>query len=357
MKQSHDFFKKRIKIFRKRFSLFEVDGFLIDNATDIFYFTGVKLSSGILFVSQKGIALCVDGRYMEMAKKFSPFSVISIQESSLERLWFSSQWIGVLTIGFDINTSFAMHRKFKRFFLKLKRKLKPCDHPIQKQRAIKDKEELSHLSKSAVLLWKGFLYIKKILKKGMTEKEVAFLFEWYCKKNGAEGLSFEPIIAFGENSSLPHHYSGDRKLKDGDVVLIDIGVVVNRYMSDMTRMVFFGKVSKEIRELFLIVQRAYEEVLPHIKPGVEVGQLDRIVRQIMGHKEKFFLHSLGHGIGLSIHEYPFIGEKSQKTQLEEGMVITIEPGLYLPGIGGVRHEDMIVVTHTGSQNLLTNSIH
>lgn len=352
MTRSQDSFKKRVKNFRKTFSSFGVDAFLIENPTDIFYFTGVKLSRGTFFVAQKTATLCVDGRYTEMAKKSSPFPVSSIQDEALEKLWKSPRWKQLSTIGFDTSLSFAEHKKLKTFFSKLKRKLKPCDHPIQKQRAIKDSKELSDLKKSAALLWKGFMHIRKSLKVGMTEAELAQQFEFYCRKNGAEALSFEPIIAFGVNSALPHHHSGSRKLKNGDVVLVDIGVVLNGYMSDMTRVIFFGEVPKKIQELSRIVKQAHKEVLKHLRPGVEVAELDHIARKVMGKKEKLFLHSLGHGIGLNVHEYPLISKKTKKVKLEAGMVITIEPGLYLPGVGGIRHEDMLVITKTGYQNLL-----
>jgi len=355
MIRSHDFFKERIKILRKHFSLFKVDGFLVDNVIDIFYFTGMQFSQGILFVTRREVVLCVDGRYIEMAKKSSPFPVRSIQEDVLKKIWTSPKWEEAITIGFDKEISFAKYKKFKTFFCSLQRKFKPCNDPIQKQRAIKDREELSNLKKSVALLWKGFLYVKKFLKVGITEKKVALFFEWYCKKNGADDLAFKPIVAFGENSAFPHHHSGDRKLKNGDLVLVDIGVVVNGYMSDITRVIFFGEVPKKIKVLSHIVKEAYEKVLLHTRPGVEVGTLERIARTAMGEQERFFLHSLGHGIGLSVHEYPLISTKSKNVQLEEGMVITIEPGLYLPGVGGVRHENMVVITKSGYHNLLPKS--
>jgi Xaa-Pro aminopeptidase len=353
MTRSQDFFKKRVKDFRKALSSFGVDVFLIENPIDIFYFTGVKLSTGTFYITRRTAILCVDGRYMEMAKKSSPFPVRSIQEKALEKLWKSPSWKELFTIGFDTEISFAEYKRLKAFFSKLKRKLKPCNHPVQKQRAIKDNSELRALKKSAALLWKGFLHIRKNLKVGITESELALLFEWYSRKNGAEALSFKPIIAFGDHSALPHHHSGHRKLKKGDVVLVDIGVVFQGYMSDMTRVIFFGEVPKKMQEFSRLVKQAHKEVLLHLRPGVEVAKLDHIARTVMGKEEKRFLHSLGHGIGLNVHEYPLISKKTKKVKLEAGMVITIEPGLYLPGVGGIRHEDMFVITKTGYQNLLT----
>lgn len=351
MKLSKDTFKRRVKHFRKSFSDFGVDSFMIHNTTDIFYFTGVKLSRGKLFISKKSISLCVDGRYTEIAKNSSPFPVRSIERDALIKLWKAPSWKGLRIVGFDTSISFAQHKQEKTLFSKLNKKLKACDLPIQKERAIKDATELRYLKKSAELLWKGFLHIKKHLKAGVTELELSHLFEFYCKSHGAEGLSFEPIIAFGAGSALPHYHCGNRKLKTGDVVLIDIGVVLNGYMSDMTRTLFFGSPPKRIQEIDRVVKKAHNEVLKYLKEGVEVAELDLIARKVMGKEEKHFLHSLGHGIGLDVHEYPLISKKTKNVQLEAGMVITIEPGLYLPGVGGVRHEDMVVITKTGYKNL------
>lgn len=351
MEASHSYFKKRVKNFRKTFLGYGVDAFLIQNPTDIFYFTGIKLSKGKLFIAQRNSILCVDGRYTELAKKNSPFPVKALDDESLRKLFGSSSWKEMQVMGFDTSISFAEHKKLKTFFSQLKKKLKGCDFPIQKERAIKDGRELLLIKKSADLLWKGFLHVRKHLKVGITELELAQIFEFYSKKNGAEVLSFEPIIAFGAHAALPHYRCGSRKLKKGDVVLLDIGVVLNGYSSDMTRTLFFGEVPKKIQELNDVVQKTHQEVLKHIRPGIEVAELDHIARKVMGKKEKHFLHSLGHGIGLDVHEYPLISKKTEKVKLEAGMVITIEPGLYLPGIGGVRHEDMIVVTKTGYQNL------
>jgi Xaa-Pro aminopeptidase len=188
----------------------------------------------------------------------------------------------------------------------------------------------------------------------VVEKELAKRFEIFCLENGAEGLSFSPIIAFGPNSAMPHYRSQDAQLKKGDVVLIDIGVVCDGYHSDMTRVLFFEQEDPYLSKLYEIVKRAQHSALQMCRPGTKMGQLDRAARSVMKEEgvEELFIHSLGHGIGLEVHEFPrikFDGE-DKDVVLETGMVFTVEPGLYVPGTGGVRYEDTILITDAGYEN-------
>lgn len=349
MMVSKSYFRKRILKFRKIFSTMGLDGFIIENPTDLTYFTGLKLSRGRLLISKRSVVLFVDGRYLTQAKKESPYPVKNLGKTELETVLKS--WKGSTTFGFDMSLSVAAYRTIKLSFSKTKKKLQGFSQPTLKVRAIKDTKELASLKESAALLWKGFIYLRKKLKVGVTEIELAREFEFYMKKRGAEALSFPPIVAFGENSALPHHHSSTRKLKKNEVVLIDIGVVLNGYASDMTRVIFFGTVSKRIEEIFRFVKRAHQAALEKCRPGEAIATLDEVARKVMGTEEKHFVHALGHGIGLDVHEYPRICSELRKEKLEAGMVITIEPGLYLPGIGGIRYEDMIVITKTGYENL------
>ncbi len=321
-----------------------IEGFVIENPTDIAYFTGLKLSRGRLLILERRATLFVDGRYTEVAKKGSPYPV---KELSIKAL--KGALKGASSFGFDTSLSVAAHRALKPCFTK--KKLKGFDFPTQKVRAVKDRNELLLLKKSAALLQKGFLHIRKRLKVGVRECDIAREFEFYVKKEGAEALSFEPIVAFGPNSACPHHLSSTRKLKKGDLVLIDIGVVLEEYASDMTRSFFFGEGKKRLKEIHQTVLAAHKAALQECKAGIKVAKLDKIVRGVMGKEEKHFVHALGHGIGLDVHEYPRISGEVKDVKLEEGMVITIEPGLYIPGLGGVRHEDMVVITKTGHRRL------
>ncbi|MCB1106541.1 MAG: aminopeptidase P family protein [Chlamydiia bacterium] len=328
-----------------------VQGFVIENPTDISYFTGLKLSRGRLLVGPRTTTLFVDGRYTEVAKKGSPYPVKELTDKALREAILKLK--GIKKYGYDTSLSVAAYYLLKKGFVK--RTLKGIDQPTLLVRGIKDQRELGLLKKSADLLWKGFLHVRKKLKVGISEWELAQEFEFYVKKLGAQALSFEPIIAFGENSALPHHHSGCRKLKKGDVVLVDVGVVLNGYASDMTRVLFFGEVPKRIQEIYLIARKAHQAAINICKAGIKTALLDQAAREAMGKDEKLFIHALGHGIGLDVHEYPRIAKNSEREVLQEGMVITIEPGLYLPGVGGVRYEDMVVITKTGCRNLFKDT--
>jgi Xaa-Pro aminopeptidase len=189
----------------------------------------------------------------------------------------------------------------------------------------------------------------------MTESEAALELDFFWKKRGGQGFSFDPIIAFGANSSMPHYRAGITPLKKGDTVLIDIGVMVNNYHSDMTRTVFFGEPHPEMRKIYNIVREAQTRALDAVKPGVHAGELDKAARgyiEAEGYGPQFS-HSLGHGVGLEIHEWPFLRNRVPMADIpiKEGMCLTVEPGIYIEGLGGVRIEDSIIVTQEGYRSL------
>jgi Xaa-Pro aminopeptidase len=187
---------------------------------------------------------------------------------------------------------------------------------------------------------------------GMTEKEAALLFETYCLNNGADKLAFEPIICFGKNSALPHHHRDDTKWKKGDLVLMDLGVMVDGYCSDMTRVNFFNCEDKLLQEFNILVKEAYDAAVALCKGGVHLNDVDRAARKIFEKHgvDKYFLHRLGHGVGLEIHEYPRIG-KDENVILQPNMLITIEPGLYKENIGGIRYENTLIITKDGCEEI------
>jgi len=339
-------FHDRQKKLQNSLKKWKIDLLISENTLDIFYLTGMELSLGKLLVSKDAATLFVDGRYQQAAKDQAACTVKPLKEAALLQ-----PFNKVKTVGFDEELSFKAAEEWKRL-LKNKCRLKPLEAPILSLREIKDPHEIMLIKKSADLLWKGFLHAKKKLKVGIKEKEIAFEFETFCRKKGAECLSFTPIIAFGANSALPHHHSGERKLKKDDIVLMDLGVQLNGYCSDMTRTFFFGKKTKLLKELYDVVHEAKEAALALCHPETTFKALDEAARKVMrkAKLEKYFIHRLGHGIGLEVHESPNL--RHEERRLEPGMVITIEPGLYLPGKGGVRLEDMVVVTKTGHQNLL-----
>ena len=261
----------------------------------------------------------------------------------------------VKQLAFDsAKTTVDQYQQLEKLFPE---KMVPVAHLLKRQRAIKDKEEIAKLEKSARVAWRGFKHICKMLSVGVREKDLALEFELFCLKHGASGLSFETIIAFGENTAMPHYRAGDRKLEKGDLILIDFGVVVDHYASDMTRTIEFGKVDRQLIHMQKVVYDAFLAALAVCRPGTKVKEIDLAARKVMrrAKMEHLFLHSLGHGVGLETHEFPSIRYNSadKDETLKEGMVFTIEPGLYLPKLGGVRYENTVVVTKQGCRCLKT----
>ena len=332
----------------------KLDACLIEQPLELFYFTGLKLSAGRLLVHSKDVLLLVDGRYLQIAEEKFP------DETSLDS---SEKFLSfckahrVRNLGFD-----GRHTSYDHF-LRLKSWQKKADMEVtlipstpffKDARAIKDRDEVQKLQKSAALLWKGFQFIRASLKKGIKEKDLSKQFEIFCLERGADCLSFEPIVAFGPNSAMPHYRSQNTQLKEGDIVLIDIGVSVDNYHSDMTRVLFYKKENAYLRRLYEITKRAQQSALKLCRPGVKIKQLDLAARQVMCEEkvEDLFVHSLGHGVGLEVHEFPRIkfDSEDKDVELKSGMVFTLEPGLYVPNIGGVRYEDTILITPTGHKN-------
>ena len=320
--------------------------FVFEEYYDLYYLTGLKLSKGTLLIGSQ-IALFVDTRYEEIAKKKCPWPVYTLSEEAIKK-WLQAS--PEKNLCFDgAKTSYDRYIFWDKLTQVLNKELIAENSPLQAIRMIKSDEELQALEQSADLLTRGFSYIKSLLKEGVTESQLAKAFEIFCLEQGAQKLAFEPIIAFGENSAMPHYRSGSTQLKLPTVVLIDIGVTLNDYASDMPRTLLLGEVDPRLFEIYNLVKDTHDRVLQHVKPGVSIRFLDQFARSCIQNYP--ILHALGHGIGLEVHEYPRISIQSlEDTILQKNMVITIEPGIYIPGLGGVRYEDTVVLQDNGFKN-------
>jgi len=324
-----------------------VDALIINDPVDIFYFTKVKISLGHLIIEKDCLTLYVDGRYFEKCQKQALCAVKLFDETQLVAHVNSFK-----KVGFDSHfwTVDIFSKNKKRFQVDLV----PIASPTKMKRVIKTKEEISLMKKAASLNKQAIEYAFSLLKEEITEKEIALEFECFAKKHGAEDLSFATIVAFGRNSSRPHHETGDTRLKKGDIVLIDCGVSYNKYQSDMTRCMFFGDPDPKLQEFYEIVKKAQKKAIEMCRPGIVIQDLDKAAREFISSYgyEKLFCHGLGHGVGLLVHEYPAVNQKGSDSLdiLQENMVITIEPGIYEPGLGGVRYEDTILITKNGYEN-------
>lgn len=341
------------------------DLLLIEEVTNLYYMTGIDLSAGKLLVDARGACLFVDSRYYETCQKTCPFSVELLTATALQ------DWIcerkSLTSFAFDSTvTPYGRYLELKKLCLALKKrlgtafKLVPLPSPLKMLRCVKDPEEIILLKKAADLGSEGFDFLCNSLKAGISEKELALELEIFWKRKGSKALGFDPIIAFGANGSMPHYRPGNTRLKEGDSVLFDIGVNVQHYHSDMTRVVYFGNPRKEITDIYDVVREAQKRALKLCAPGTLIKELDQAARGYItkkGYGENF-THNLGHGVGLEIHEAPTLSSKSvdKNLRLQEGMVITIEPGIYLPDIGGVRLEDTVVITSKGYENLTNRPV-
>lgn len=337
------------------------DAFIVEDQINLYYMTGLFLSSGMLLVYPEGAHLIVDARYYELCKKESPFPIILREDKPpMTTFLAGSDLPKITTVGFSReNMTYGTFLKLQKELETFGLALKAVENPIVKLRTIKNQDEIAILSKTAALGSEGFDYLCSLLREGITEVELAVELEIFWKRKGSKTIAFDPIIAFGANSSMPHYRVGNHRLQYGDAVLIDIGVNYENYHSDMCRVVFFGEPDPKIKAIYSIVKSAQETALQKCFPGTRIGDLDASARDYIekeGYGENF-THSLGHGVGLEIHEAPMIRNQPpyQDVILEPGMVLTVEPGIYLPGIGGVRIEDTVVITEEGHQNLTNRS--
>lgn len=321
--------------------------YLVEDPIDLFYLTGLKLSKGSLLIADE-FFLYVDGRYESVARSSFGSKVKNLEnlktdlENQTEEVFFDPE-----------KTLYARYLELKK---SLDKKLKPLANPLKDLQVIKSSLEIEKMRKSAQINRDAISFAFTLLEEGVKEIEIAKEYEIFCLKNGAEKLSFEPIIAFGPNSALPHHRASDEKLKPGDIVLMDVGCFYHGYASDMTRTTFFQQANPKLFEIREFLIKLQKNLCRQVKPGVSTLFLAEEARKAIQSYGNFpILHSLGHGIGLSVHEFPRLSsKKSDEILLKPGMVITIEPGIYIEGVGGFREEDTVLVTEEGHYNFYKN---
>jgi len=318
-----------------------IDGFLVTDMNNVRYLTGFTGSSGFLLMTRKGNILVTDFRYREQAEKEVRGLNIAIQKGSrLGTLSNLAKRHNIKKLGFETSVSYE-------FFNGLSRKdflLKPLANIVERLRSVKNAEEIKLITMAVRRAESAFLEVLPYIKKGVRENKIARFFEERLKKKGCSRLPFDIIVASGSNSSLPHAKPSDKKLKSGDLVLVDWGGEAGGYFSDMTRTLLIkGTDVGKKKEIYETVLRANKKAVSTISPGVDSKEIDNSARYVIkkaGYGE-FFGHGTGHGVGIQVHELPSIA-MSKKGLIKENMVFTVEPGIYVPGLGGVRIEDMVV---------------
>lgn len=327
-----------------------VDGALIVSPESRRYFTGFNASDGFLFITKSGSVFLTDSRYIEAAK--NKIICCEVEEQKGKLMDYAKRFnCKVLAVEADRLTVTQL-KNLRKALHGIKLTTISTDKIIDSFRAVKNEAEIENICKAQRIAEAAFDHILGFIKVGVTEKEIALELDHYMLSHGADGLSFETIAISGANTSKPHGVPTDKKIEHGDFVTMDYGAVVNGYHSDMTRTVAVGAASDEQKKIYKIVFEAQLAVLQVLKNGVKCSDADKAARDVIteaGYGE-YFRHSTGHGVGIEIHEKPFISPKSTAT-LRSGNVVTDEPGIYIPGKFGVRIEDMALITENGCKNL------
>ncbi len=317
------------------------------------YLSGFSGTSSILLITPKQKILITDDRYNLRAKKESPdFKVVILKSkgaiSTLGEMLKKFKIKSVLIDGYE--TSYGFVENLKKVLPKIK--IISQNGALQELRVIKDEEEIKLLKKAAKISSEAFRKFLPLIKPGVTEKFLAEKLDELCKKEGADEMAFPTIIASGKNGAIIHAMPSDRKIRNGELVVIDWGVKYKGYVSDTTRTIAVGNISLKLKGIYEAVYEAQEIACGKIKAGVTGHEIDSACREVLESKgfEKYFTHSTGHGIGIEVHELPHVS-KSQIAPIPEGAVITCEPGVYIKGLGGVRIEDSLIVTKKGAVNL------
>lgn len=314
--------------------------FLISSYPNIFYYSGFTSEDAYLLISNNRRIIVTDSRYtVQAGEQAKDFDVVDIA-GGWDKIFES---ISEVCIAFeDEKMSVAEYKRFKEY-AKNKIWLKE-QSAIDAPRRIKDKEELKLIAAAEKLGDDAFSHILDYIKVGMTERDVALELEMYMKKHGASNLSFDTIVASGVRSSMPHGVASNKIIEHGDFVTMDFGCIYNGYCSDMTRTIVMGEADEKQQEIYNTVLKAQLAVLENIKVGMNCTDADKIARDVIAAAGygKNFGHSLGHSVGIEIHEKPLFSPKS-KDILEDGQVLSVEPGIYIDGFGGVRIEDLIAV--------------
>lgn len=347
--------EERLTRMRQRLGEAGLDAFLVTHPDDRRYLSGFTGSAGVLLISQTDAFLLTDFRYVEQSKAQAPLFDVRQYKDMPDTLADIVRLAGVSRIGFDSqHVTYAQYEELKS---KVSAEFVPTKDLVSNLRWIKDANEIACIRKAAEIADAALAEIMPKIKIGVTESELALELEFAMKRLGAEALSFDTILAAGPNGALPHAKPTDRRLESGDFLVIDFGAVWKGYHSDMTRTFAIGEISEKQREIYGITLKAQLAALEAVRPGKTGAEIDAIARDIIseaGYGDKFG-HGLGHGVGLAIHEGPTLSWRATDQRLEPGMLVTIEPGIYLPGWGGVRIEDLVVVTEDGCDILTKTS--
>jgi Xaa-Pro aminopeptidase/Xaa-Pro dipeptidase len=350
--QSQNLILRRNRL-RQRCAEKKMDGFITFDFSDVFYLIGFPSEGCTVFTAKSGDYVFAPPLLAEHVKTFignvegltilsekgflSSFDTIA-KKHHLQRIGYDPQKVTVALYKDLLGIKNVKWVSMNGFVLD--------------QRSVKQPEEIELIAQACHITCESANVCFEQLEEGQTEEEVAYQLEQNFRQRGSSKVAFETIVAFNENAAYPHHVVSSKKLTPNSVVLMDLGCTVGGYRSDLTRTFFFGKITPQFQKIYDIVKQAQQEGIAAVKEGVTAGNIDRICREVIGKAgyARYFVHGTGHGVGIDIHELPHVSSKSDEI-LKENMVITVEPGIYLPGEFGVRIEDSLRVTKTGCKIL------
>jgi Xaa-Pro aminopeptidase len=345
--------KNRRQKLKPFFEKYNMDLLLVEHPQNLRYLSGFSGSEGTLLLTQEEGWFISDSRYtLQAAKEVEGLTVIE-QAERHEGLQVLVNQLSASNLGFEAaHTTVSAHQRLAAKLTSVK--LVAIGAELDEIRTGKDSKEIEQLSKVASIASESMEAVLSMIRPGLTEATLALELEFEMRRRGADGRAFDFIVASGIRGAMPHGRASDKEIEYGDLVTIDFGAVLNGYNSDETVTLAVGAISKKQQQIFDTVLNAHDMAIAAIKPGVSCKKIDAIARDYISEHGfgDYFGHGLGHGVGLDIHEKPVISPRSEAIA-EEGMVFTIEPGIYIPGFGGVRIEDTVAVTSTGC-SLLTN---
>jgi Xaa-Pro aminopeptidase len=351
----HDPFPGEDRVNRLRSGFPETDALLILNEKNIRYLTGFTGGDGALMVGPDWLTLLVDGRYTTQARAEAGGTEVCEFRKRVDGIVATARRHGIGSAGFESPVLSVEE------YLRLKGSLPevdflPLPDAFQLLRAVKDDGEIDRIREAARIAGEALAAVREMIRPGVREEEIALELEYRMRRGDAEQVSFETIVAAGANSALPHATPGRRAIADGDCVMIDFGAVCDGYHSDETCTFVVGRASESQREVYGLVREAHDRAIRAIRAGASCGEIDGIARSFLAEAGlgEAFSHGTGHGVGLDVHEAPRLAAGREEI-LRAGMVFTVEPGVYLPGLWGVRIEDTILVTEGGCEVLTATS--
>ncbi|HZK57954.1 MAG TPA: aminopeptidase P family protein [Clostridia bacterium] len=327
-----------------------LDGVLLYKPENRRYISGFTGSTGYVLITKTDAKFITDFRYTEQAIiQCDGFEIIEISSTKTITDVISES----VSSRLGVEEDFMTYGEFIKFTDKLaETDMIPLEGAILKLRSVKTPDEIKNIEKAANIADEAFDYMLEFIKPGLAELDIALELEFFMRKKGASKLSFETIVASGVRSSLPHGAASSKIVEIGDMITLDYGCIYKGYCSDMTRTIVLGEANDKQKEIYNVVLKAQKTSLGAVKPGITGAELDAIARKIINDSGygQYFGHGLGHGVGLEVHELPHINIRGDMP-MESGMVITIEPGVYIPNFGGVRIEDLVLVTDNGYRTL------